>query len=68
MGGFIMYALNDVVAQMHAERLEQAQSHRTAWRLRALERARRRADRAEQRMSRARHEASRLRRELEAEG
>ncbi|HEY3735021.1 MAG TPA: hypothetical protein VGL63_14010 [Streptosporangiaceae bacterium] len=52
---------------MHEERLEEAQMHRNAWRLRAMQRAQRRADRAEQRMSRAHREASRLRLGLEAE-
>jgi hypothetical protein len=62
-----MYARSDVARQMHQEMLDQAQERRNAWRVSALNRARRRADRAEQRMSRARHQASRLRRELEAE-
>jgi len=62
-----MYVRSEVAAQMHAERLERAQMQRNAWRVRAMDRARRRADRAEQRMSRAHREASRLRLELEAE-
>ena len=62
-----MYVRSDGVAQMHAERLARAQMSRTAWQLRAMERAQRRADRAERRMSRARREASQLRHRLEAE-
>jgi hypothetical protein len=47
--------------------LEQAQLRRTASRVQALNRTRRRAARAERQMCQARVEASRLRRELEAE-
>lgn len=63
-----MYVRSDIVAMMHAERLDQAQRQRNAWRVRALSRAQRRAARAEQRMSRAHREASRLRLQLDAEG
>ncbi len=62
-----MYPLNDVARQMNEEKLERAQLHRNAWRVQALNRARRRVVRAERQMNRAHVEASRLRRELEAE-
>jgi len=62
-----MYAQSDIVAMMHAERIDEAQRRRNAQRLRAIRRAQRRAVRAEQRMGRARHEASRLRLQLDAE-
>jgi hypothetical protein len=52
---------------MNEEKLERAQLHRNAWRVQALNRARRRVVRAERQMNRAHVEASRLRRELEAE-
>lgn len=62
-----MYVHAEVVRQMHQEMLDEAQQRRNAWRLSALNRARRRAVRAEQQMCQARVQASRLRRELEAE-
>lgn len=62
-----MYVRSDVVAMMHAERLDEAQRRRTAWQMRAIRRAQRKAARAEQRMGRARREASRLRLQLDAE-
>ena len=62
-----MYALADVSRQRNTELLEQAQLHRVARRVQALDRNRRREARAQRQMSRARVEASRLRRELEAE-
>jgi hypothetical protein len=67
MGGFTMYVRSDLAVRMHTERLEEAQMHRNAYRVRAMQRAQRRADRAERRMSRAHREASRLRLGLEAE-
>jgi hypothetical protein len=62
-----MYLLADVSRQRHDELLEQAQLHRVARRVQALNRNRRREARAQRQMSRARLESSRLRRELEAE-
>jgi DNA polymerase III delta prime subunit len=62
-----MYMRTDVVRQMHQEMLDEAQQRRNAWRVRALNRAQRRASRAEQQMCRARVQATRLRRQLEAE-
>ena len=62
-----MYLLADVSRQRHEEMLEQAHLRRTAWRVQALNRTRRRQARAERQMCRARVEATRLRRELEAE-
>jgi hypothetical protein len=64
---FTMYVRSDVAHQMHQEKLDEANQHRAAWQVSALDRARRRADRAEQRMSRAHVQATRLRRQLEAE-
>jgi hypothetical protein len=62
-----MYVRADVVQQMHQEMLDEAQQRRNAWRVSALNRARRRANRAEQQMCRAHVQATRLRRQLEAE-
>lgn len=62
-----MYVQVDVARQMHQEMLEDAQQRRNAWRVTALNRARRRAVKAEQQMCRARVQATRLRRQLEAE-
>jgi len=62
-----MYMQANVVRQIHQEMLDDAQQRRNAWRVSALNRARRRADRAERDMCRARVQASRLKRELEAE-
>jgi len=62
-----MYHLAEVSRQRHEEMLEQAQARRTARRVQALNRARRREARAQRLMSQARVEAGRLRRELEAE-
>jgi hypothetical protein len=62
-----MYLLEDVARQRQSEMLEQAHLRRTAWRVQALNRTRRREARAERRMSRARVEATRIRQELEAE-
>jgi hypothetical protein len=52
---------------MHQEMLDDAQERRNAWRVNALNRARRRVNRAEQQMCRAQVQATRLRRQLEAE-
>ena len=62
-----MYVMADVARQKQTEMLEQAQLRRTAWRVGALKRNRRREARAERQMCRARVEATRLRWELEAE-
>ena len=62
-----MYLLSDIARQRQQEMLDQAHLRRTAGRVRALNRTRRRVERAQRQMSRARVEASRLRRELEAE-
>jgi hypothetical protein len=62
-----MYMHAQVARQMHQEMLDEAQQRRNAWRVSALNRARRRATRAEQQMCRARVQATRLRRQLEAE-
>ena len=62
-----MYYLAEVSRQRQQEMLEQAQARRTAWRVQALNRARRREARAQRVVRQARVEAGRLRRELEAE-
>lgn len=62
-----MYAMEDVARDKQREMLEQAQLRRTAWRVQALKRIRRREARAERQMCQARVDATRLRWELEAE-
>jgi uncharacterized SAM-dependent methyltransferase len=64
---FTMYLRTDVAQQMQRQMLDEAQEFRSAHRVSALNRARRRQDRAERQMRRARMDAHRLRRQLEAE-
>jgi len=62
-----MYTPHSVVRERQNSMMAEAAAERLALRVRALDRANRRAERARQQLARSRRQAVRLRRELAAE-